>query len=487
MIDRRASRGAPAPGRGAGLAAGLLALLAILPPGASAANPEIPPPPAAKVPVAAASMPPILAGAAVRTITPDLGPEAQPVGMAGFSIGRVAEGVRDDLQARALVLEAGAGPVAIVTLDLYGIERADAEKIRAAVRARPEAPRFAGIMIAATRTHAGADLTGRFAAAGLAVDPAWKDRVVRAAAEAVEAAWRERRPARLSFATTRLPRLIADARQPTRLDDRAVLVRIESVSGRNGIAALAGFAAMPESLGRKSRLLSADYPGDLRRALDESFGGVALFLSGASGGRMTPVAPAGTDPAVAPAEVGGAIARGLLVAWSEREEAREPAPADTTHASIEWKSTTVRLGAEAPPRAAALFGGEGGAGDPAGVTTEVGLLTLRTAGGPILQVACLPGSIYPELFLGGIPDPQDPAADIPGAARETPVRSLLQAQVAMIAGVCGDDVGEIIPASEWDERPPFAYGLKSPQRGEESSPGPGTAAALLKALGGLLR
>jgi len=454
------------------------------------AAPATPPAPSSPARAAAApAAPPILAGAAVRNITPDIGPEAQPVGMAGFSIGRIAEGVRDDLQARALVLEGGAGPVAIVTLDLYGLTRTDVERIRAAVRSRPDAPRFGGIMVAATRTHAGADATGQFVAAGLAVDPAWKDRIVRAAAEAVESAWRDRRPARLSFATARLPRLIADTRQPTRLDDRAVLLRIESASGRNGIATLAGFAATPESLGRKSRLLSADYPGDLRRALEEGFGGIALFLTGASGGRMTPVPPAGTDPAVAPAEVGRAIARGLQVAWSEREEAREAAPGDAVQGTIEWKSAAVHLTAEPEaPRAASLFGAGGGASDPAGGrTTEVGVLTLRTDAGLALQIACIPGSIYPELVLGGIPDPQDPAADLPGAARETPLKDLLRAPLRMVAGPCGDDLGEIIPASEWDERAPFAYGLKSPQRGEETSPGPGTAAALLKALGDLLR
>jgi hypothetical protein len=192
---------------------------------------------------------------------------------------------------------------------------------------------------------------------------------------------------------------------------------------------------------------------------------------------------------VAPAEVGRAIARGLQVAWSERDDAREAAPADAVHGTIEWKSAAVWLTSEtATPRAAALFGAGGAAADPAGGrTTEVGVLTFRTEAGPILQIACIPGSIYPELVLGGIPDPQDPAADLPGAARETPLKDLLRAPLGMVAGPCGDDLGEIIPASEWDERAPFAYGLKSPQRGEETSPGPGTAAALLKALGELLR
>jgi hypothetical protein len=64
---------------------------------------------------------------------------------------------------------------------------------------------------------------------------------------------------------------------------------------------------------------------------------------------------------------------------------------------------------------------------------------------------------------------------------------MMHARIRLVAGACGDDLGDIIPASEWDEKPPFAYGLKAAQRGEESSPGPRTAGILLRALADLMR
>jgi len=432
---------------------------------------------------------PILAGAAARPITPDLGPTAAPVNLAGGAEGRIATGVRDELSVRALVLEAGGGSVAIVVLDLYGLARDDVGRIRAAIRGRAPAIPLAGILVSCTRTHSAPDATGQFTPPNMAVDAVWLEQVVRAAGDAVEEAWRARQPARLSFAVTRLPRLLSDARQPPRYDDQAALVRIERFEGRIGIATLAFFAGSPETLGRRGRLVSADYPGEARRAIEDAFGGPALLIVGASGGLMVPVPPAGGAPEEAPAAVGRTLARGLLVAWSGRAESRQETPADVTSGAIAFRAAPAPVPIDnAAYHESLATGGRRGRLDAAGrLASEVALLTLSSGAGPVMEIACLPGAIYPELVDGGIQEPQDTAADRPGEPRETPVRSILRAPIRLVAGACGDDLGDIIPASEWDEKPPFAYGLKAAQRGEESSPGPRTAGILLRALADLMR
>jgi len=432
---------------------------------------------------------PILAGAASRPITPELGPSAAPVHLAGGAEGRVAAGVRDELSARALVLEAGGGAVAIVVLDLYGLAIDDVGRIRASIRGRAPAMPLTGILVACTRDHSAPDATGQFTPAGVGVDSVWLEQVVRAAGDAVEEAWRTRQPARLSFAATHLPRLLLDARQPPRYDDDATLVRIERSEGKVGIATLAFFAGSPESLGRRGRLVSADYPGEVRRALEDAFGGPALLIVGASGGLMVPVPPAAGASEEPPVAVGRALARGLQVAWSGRAESRQGLPADMTGGSIAFRAAPALVPIDNDAfRESLATGRRRGRLDDAGrMASEVALVTLTSAGGPVLEIACLPGAIYPELVNGGIQDPQDTAADRPGDARETPAHSILRAPIRLVAGACGDDLGDIIPASEWDEKPPFAYGLKAAQRGEESSPGPRTAGILLKALADLMR
>jgi hypothetical protein len=121
--------------------------------------------------------------------------------------------------------------------------------------------------------------------------------------------------------------------------------------------------------------------------------------------------------------------------------------------------------------------------------SEVGVVTLYGAPdeAPVAQFACIPGEIYPELVRGGIQDPQDPGADFPGAPRETHLFALLRAPYRVVLGLCNDELGYIIPRSQWDERPPFAYGRQRPQYGEINSAGPGVAPVLAEAFAALLQ
>ena len=70
----------------------------------------------------------------------------------------------------------------------------------------------------------------------------------------------------------------------------------------------------------------------------------------------------------------------------------------------------------------------------------------------------MPAEIYPELVLGGIQDPQDPGADFPGAPRERALFTLLRAEYKLVFGLANDEIGYVIPRSQWDAKAPFAYG-----------------------------
>src|SRR6185437_12534984 len=88
-------------------------------------------------------------GSARMVVTPPLG-----VSLAGSYSDRRADGVRDDLYARALVIEDGATPVAIVSVDILGVSAATTAGSRRLVE------RLCGIpgdqvLIAATHNHSG--------------------------------------------------------------------------------------------------------------------------------------------------------------------------------------------------------------------------------------------------------------------------------------------------------------------------------------------
>ncbi len=273
----------------------------------------------------AAGQTPLLAGAAVEVITPDLSTGLPPVAVAGFGKGRDATGVHDDLYARALVLQAGKASVALVALDLIGFFHDDIVKIRDDVRSRYPEVGVGSILIASTHTHAGPDVIGLWSPPDRAVDAGYVGRIRTRAADAVAAAWRARRPARLSFASADIPRLVQDSRLPTVVDATALLMKVDAENGQETIATLLDFPSHPESLGRDNTLISSDYPWSARLRLEQEFGGVALFFSGDIGGLLTPLGGDMIDPETgeklvpktprATEAYGREVARQVVAAW----------------------------------------------------------------------------------------------------------------------------------------------------------------------------
>jgi hypothetical protein len=98
-----------------------------------------------------------------------------------------------------------------------------------------------------------------------------------------------------------------------------------------------------------------------------------------------------------------------------------------------------------------------------------------------LEIAAIPGEIYPELVLDKVQDPVDPAADFPDASVEPAIYKQLQGPHRMLIGLAGDEIGYIIPKRQWDEQAPFCYGRKKTQYGEVNSLGPNTAPLLCRA------
>ncbi|MFO0926407.1 MAG: hypothetical protein U0736_05130 [Gemmataceae bacterium] len=104
------------------------------------------------------------------------------------------------------------------------------------------------------------------------------------------------------------------------------------------------------------------------------------------------------------------------------------------------------------------------------IRTEVGYVRLGE-----LEVACIPGEIYPELVLDKVVAKAEPGADFPDAPVEPAIYKQLPGPHRMLIGLANDEIGYIIPRRQWDEKPPFCYGRKKGQYGEINSLGPDTA------------
>jgi hypothetical protein len=107
---------------------------------------------------------------------------------------------------------------------------------------------------------------------------------------------------------------------------------------------------------------------------------------------------------------------------------------------------------------------------PVAVRTEVGYLKLGD-----LEVAAIPGEIYPENVLNKVQNPADPGADFPNAPVEPAIYDQLKSKHKMLIGLANDELGYFIPKRQWDVKEPFCYGLKKAQYGEINSVGPDAA------------
>ena len=105
--------------------------------------------------------------------------------------------------------------------------------------------------------------------------------------------------------------------------------------------------------------------------------------------------------------------------------------------------------------------------------SEIAVFTI----GPASFIS-VPGEIYPEIVNGGViaVEGQDFKID----PIETPhLRKLMPGKYKFVIGLSNDEIGYIIPKSEWDVEPPFMYDPTGPY-GEENSFGPETAPVLYK-------
>lgn len=443
------------------------------------------------------------AGFAKRVITPSL--SEGPVYMAGFGHDRKATGVHDDLFARCLGVSDGTEKLALCSVDLIGLFLPETDKTRALLAARVPGAR---LLVASTHDHEGPDTMGLWGRSAIesGVDPAYMERlrglIVEAAAEALVAL----RPASFTFAKARTPGLIADGREPKVVDDEIVIAKVSAADGKT-LGALVNWSSHPEALGGRNTLITADYPHYLLGRVEASLGGTGVFFSGSIGGLMSPLSVALKD------EAGRDVPPETFEhARSIGERAADAALDALRHASVPAKSTALQYRSRrlSVPLANTLFRlayafkvfdrpllTKGVADAATGISlykgvplplpkgedleTEIGYVCLADA-----EILLVPGEIYPELVIGGIQDPQDAGADFPFAAKELPLKGLLRSDYKMVFGLANDELGYVIPRSQWDEKPPFAYGRDEAQYGEINSVGDRVAPVLAEAFRALL-
>ncbi len=442
---------------------------------------------------------PLRAGFGRVDITPPIGDPAHPVWMAGFSNGRAATNVHDPLQAVALVVDNGRVRLGIVALDAIGFFHDDVIRVRERV---PADWKLDYVVVCSTHSHSTPDLMGLWGPDVLhsGVDPQYKERVIEGAKKALGDAVVALRPARLALHEIKVDPtgLVADTRKPVVFDPDLRVMLFTEAEGPGVIGSLVGWANHPETPWSGNQELTADFPGVIRTALEKGIiydgqvkmpglGGTHLFVNGAVGGLMT------THPSITVRDpflerdfkepshdktraVGHQLVKRIL----ERVRAGEVPSASSVPISIHARTLELKLANRGFMVAGLLGLLERGHSHWMQMRSEVAFLTIGDA-----SIACIPGEIYPEIVNGGIV--RAPGGDYDIEPLEIPpVRDLMPGRVKFLFGLANDEIGYIIPKSEWDQKPPYLYGAKGAPYGEVNSVGPETAFQLHQAIRALI-
>jgi len=428
-------------------------------------------------------------------INPDLSNPRRPVWLAGFSQNRAATAIHDDLWALACVVDDGKTRLGIVALDAIGFFHDQVISVRSRL---PSEWKLAYTIVCATHNHNTPDLLGLWGPHYLktGVDPLYREQVIQACVDALGQAVRSLQPALLALHHLPMPTegLVADTRKPIVFDPDIRIMQFLNPSNGATLGTIVGWANHPETVWSGNTEITSDFCGYLRDALEKGFthqsrvvttglGGTHLYINGAVGGLMS------TTPGVTVRDpflkedfkkpthekaraVGHQLAARILPALTNR------ASFTTNIAPISIRAKTLRLpvanlGYLAGPVLGLLDRGHTGWKH---IRTEVALVTLGDA-----SIACVPGEIYPEIVNGGIE--QAPGADYGLPPVEVPpLRALMPGRFQFVFGLANDEIGYLIPKSEWDQKPPYLYGSTRSIYGEINSCGPDSARLIHAAL-----
>jgi hypothetical protein len=268
------------------------------------------------------------------------------------------------------------------------------------------------------------------------------------------------------------------------MDDTMYLMRFTKKDSEETIATFVNWGNHPEALGGKNGQITSDFPHWLREGVEkgvpapngtEGFGGMCLYFQGQVGGLMTQlhttVPHRDGQRSFSEASFEKAQALGENLAIVACNALRSDRVWKNENPRLAVSARTIRVPVTGMYKYAMMFGLiHEGYKLFQGARTELNVI--RIGGVLLLSV---PGEIYPEIVEGGV-------EALPGRDYEIepvevpPLRESMEqkARMGLVIGLANDQIGYMVPKTQWDVEAPFIYDGKA-QYGEENSGGPDVA------------
>jgi len=391
-------------------------------------------------------------GCGSAVITPCVGLQ-----MGGFSGKRIAEGVHDDLMAKAVYLADGPeNRMMLIVVDTLEVDRHFVDEVRRRVEQETGVP-AACCLVAAIHTHSGPSGLGRVALSDSQVFGTFDGRLFeRTVAGCVTAARKARRWARegtiKSGITSMLQPICGNRRVRT---TEWVQMRVLEVETTTRCAVVYNLDCHPTVLHEENRLYSADFPGFAASIMPlfEPFVTMPVFLNGAAGDMSTRFYRQSSDFAEVE-RIGTIVAESVAASL----DVLEPMKGPFTVRAVE---VPVRLKAKQFPSAQDLEHRIADARKKLEVARLERVQNLRPLESAIegltfeATMVDRAGKVeYIESRLSLVRFGNILVAGIPGelfSSLGNNIRAAFPDHVVLVAGYCGDYMGYIPDAAAYDE------------------------------------
>jgi hypothetical protein len=411
--------------------------------------------------------------------------------LAGFGNNRLATGKRDDLWARALVLEYGATRIAIVSIDLIGYySKANYYGLAEIKKLVDPSLGTTDILIASTHNHEAPDTIGAWGPNSLSDGkyPKYLRFIDHQIAKSINKAAASATSAVMTLGSTNpilSPSLVGmqtrtGGRPPAFFEEELNVMQFAARGGTgNVIATLINWSTHPESMESKNTVITADFPHAIRDAVEQKYGGLAVYISGALGaveiigdsnnkmqdrtrfdGKEFPLKinnrPDYTFERTD--SIGRDVAKAVFFALSRGRR--------SVVSGVDVKKATLRAPMD---NAGYVFLTSKGVLDtmtlaPEGkqpeLETTVYAITIGDA-----QIVTTPGELFPEVFYGVEKYRRRDCAEADTKRPAEPgIRDLMTKTYKFVFGLCPDEFGYIVPGYDFHKPAPDpARGLRQAQ------------------------
>lgn len=414
--------------------------------------------------------------------------------IAGYDSNNPANGVLDDLYARAVYLDdnRGDGGVIFCALDCVGMSRKDINEIRMQALESGKLGKVKSINISSTHTHAGIDTQGLWGEKiyKCGRDEAFMANVKKQAAAAIVAAYESRKDGKLYMGYTEAEDMQADVRTPVTYDKNLTRFRF-APDDKSGDIYMVNFASHAELLGT-TKLISADFPAYLIKEIEENVPkSNAVFYNGAVGGMIS----AKEIKKVYRNEIDceeymkgfGKQLGEIALSIKEETEIKPILNIKSKGIKVPGDNTVLILA-----RYLKVLNNDIGRTEKrskACIFSEVGYVEL---GDKDVAMFLVPGELFPELYNGEFLTEKDSAHHRKASYKKV-LKDMTDCKHKFVIGLCNDELGYILAENDFllnDAMPYINKATDDMNRGhyeETNSTGPNTAQIILDGMEELIR